>query len=194
MAISAPASIGRGRRRNGPETQCLQLLRVGVDPGNIYREVGVSGSTGTNTRNGWRLLNSHMDAGDVLLVASVDLIGRHWMGAIGTIPDLRNHQVRLRSLTPAEEAWTRYLGRRPRHARGDGDILASVFAWASQHELGSIKRRTKAGLERARAAGKTLGPPRKMTDLDVETAVRLKRDGLSDRKIAAALKGRAHDS
>ena len=27
-----------------------------------------------------------------------------------------------------------------------------------------------------------------MTDLDVETAVRLKRDGLSDRKIAAALK------
>ena len=113
MAISAPASIGRGRRRNGPETQCLQLLRVGVDTGNIYREVGVSGSTGTNTRNGWRLLNSHMDAGDVLVVASVDLIGRHWMGAIGTIRDLRNRQVRLRSLTPAEEAWTRYLDADP---------------------------------------------------------------------------------
>ena len=69
-----------------------------------------------------------------------------------------------------------------------GDILASVFAWASQQELDSISRRTKAGLERTRAAGKTLGSRRKMTDFDVDTALRLKQDGVSDRKIAAALK------
>ena len=40
-----------------PETQRIQLLRAGVDPDNIYWAVGVSGSTGTPTRNGWRLLN-----------------------------------------------------------------------------------------------------------------------------------------
>ena len=80
-------------------------------------------------------------------------------------------------------------GRRPPDAEAMvGDILASVFARASQHELDSIKRRTKAGLERARAAGKTLGPRRTMTDFDVETALRLKQDGVSDRKITAALK------
>ena len=73
MATSAPV----GKRTDGeagsdPETQRLQLIRAGVDPDNIYRDVGVSGSTGTNTRNGWRFLNSHLDAGDVLVVASVD--------------------------------------------------------------------------------------------------------------------------
>ena len=40
-----------------PETQRMQFLRAGVDQDNIYRAVGVSGSTGTNARNGWRLLN-----------------------------------------------------------------------------------------------------------------------------------------
>jgi hypothetical protein len=42
---------------SNPETQRMQLLRAGVDPDNIYWAVGVSGSTGTPTRNGWRLLN-----------------------------------------------------------------------------------------------------------------------------------------
>ena len=111
------------------------------------------------------------------------------MNTISTIRDFRDRQVRLRSLTSAEESWTRYLDADPNTPEAMiGDILASVFAWASQQELDSIKRRTKAGLERARAAGKTLGPRRKMTDLDVETARRLKQEGMSDRKIAAAIK------
>ena len=38
----------------------MQLLRAGVDPDNIYWAVGVSGSTGTNTRNGWRLLKQEL--------------------------------------------------------------------------------------------------------------------------------------
>ena len=113
------------------------------------------------------------------------------MNTIDTIRDLRNRQVRLRSLAAIEESWTRYLDADPNTPEAMiGDILASVFTWASQQELDSIKRRTRAGLERARAAGKTLGPRRKMTDLDVETAIRLKQDGVSDRKIAAALKVR----
>ena len=177
-----------GEAGSDPETQRLQLIRAGVDPDNIYRDVGVSGSTGTNTRNGWRLLNSHLDAGDVLVVASVDRVGRHWMNTINTIRDLRNRQVRLRSLAATEESWTRYLDADPNTPEAMiGDILASVFTWASQQELDSIKRRTRAGLERARAAGKTLGPRRKMTDLHVATARRLSQEDMSDRKIAAVL-------
>ena len=119
----------------------------------------------------------------------MDRVGRHWMNTISTIRTSAIRQVRLRSLTAAEESWTRYLDADPNTPEAMiGDILASVFAWASQQELESIKRRTKAGLDRARAAGKTLGPRRKMTDLDVETARRLKQEGMSDRKIAAAIK------
>ena len=49
--------MGRRVAGSNPETQRMQLLRAGVDPDNIYWAVGVSGSTGTPTRNGWRLLN-----------------------------------------------------------------------------------------------------------------------------------------
>ena len=186
--IRTSRQMVEGEAGSDPETQRLQLIRAGVDRDNIYRDVGVSGSTGTNTRNGWRLLNSHLDAGDVLVVASVDRVGRHWMNTINTIRDLRSRQVRLRSLAATEESWTRYLDADPNTPEAMiGDILASVFTWASQQELDSIKRRTRAGLERARAAGKTLGPRRKMTDLHVATARRLSQEGMSDRKIAAVL-------
>ena len=157
MAISAPASIGRRRRRNDLETQCLQLLRVGVDPANIYREVGVYGSTGTKTRNGWRLLNSHLDAGDVLVVASVDLIGHHWMGTIGTIPDLRNRQVRLRSLTPTEEAWTRYLD-------ADPDTPEAMVASWLAFSLGRHNTNLAASNAAPRPASRGPGPLGRSSD------------------------------
>ena len=177
-----------GEAGSDPETQRLQLLNAGVSPENVYRDVGVSGSTGINTRHGWRRLDSRLAAGDVLVVVSVDRVGRHWMDTISAVRDLRHRQVRLRSMTGAEQVWTQYLDADPNTPEAMiGDVLASVCAWAAQQELESIRRRTKAGLERARAAGKTLGPPRKMTDRKVETAMRLKRSGYSDREIAEAL-------
>ena len=66
------------------------------------------------------------------------------------------------------------------------ELLASFFTWAAQQELESIRRRTKAGLENARANGKTLGTPRKMTDLKVEMARSFRRDGLSFKQIGTA--------
>ena len=38
-----------------------------------------------------------------------------------------------------------------------GDVLASFFTWAAQQELESIRRRTKAGLEKARSERQDLG-------------------------------------
>ena len=68
-----------------------------------------------------------------------------------------------------------------------GDVLASFFTWAAQQELETVRRRTKAGLEKARANGKTLGTPRKMTDLNVELARSFRRDGLSMKQIGTGL-------
>ena len=80
----------RTSRRAGsdPESQHLQLLNAGVDPESIYRDVGVSGSTGTNTRAGWRLLDSRLAEGDVLVMASVDRIGRNWLDTVDTLRGL----------------------------------------------------------------------------------------------------------
>ena len=56
-----------GMPGSDPETQQLQLRTAGVSLENIYRDVGVSGETGTNTRNGWRALNARLGESDILV-------------------------------------------------------------------------------------------------------------------------------
>ena len=46
-----------------------------------------------------------------------------------------------------------------------------------------MSRRTRAGLERARAEGKTLGPPPRVDDDQVKDMARLRREGQSFRSI-----------
>ena len=177
-----------GRSGSDPEAQVLQLRDAGVPLDLLYQDVGISGATGTNSRKAWRALNARMGPGDVLVVAAVDRIGRRWMDTVSTLRDLRNRDVRVRSLAPSEKQWTRYFDADPDSPKAViGDVLASFFTWAVQQELESVRRRTTAGLEKARANGKTLGTPREMTDLKVEMARSFRRDGLSFKQIGTAL-------
>ena len=60
-----------GQAGMDPETQ-QQLRAAGVSPANVYRDIGLSGSTAPATRNGWRGLDAKLQAGDTLVVAAVD--------------------------------------------------------------------------------------------------------------------------
>ena len=154
----------------------------------MYRDVGISRATGTDSRKAWRALNAHLTPGYTLVVAAVDRIGRRWMDMVSTLRDLRNRQIRIRSLASSEEHWTRYFDADPDSPEAViGDVLASFFTWAAQQELESIRRRTKAGLDKARSNGKTLGTPRKITDLKVEMSRSFRRDGLSFNQVGEAL-------
>ena len=55
-----------------PETQRQQLLAAGVALSHIYQDVGVSGTSGTNSRRGWHSLDSRLAQGDTLVVVSID--------------------------------------------------------------------------------------------------------------------------
>ena len=44
----------------------MQLRDAGVPADLIYRDVGISGTTGTNSRKGWRALNARLCPGYVL--------------------------------------------------------------------------------------------------------------------------------
>ena len=58
------------------------------------------------------------------------------------------------------------------------------MAWAAEQELQAVSRRTRAGLQKARAEGKTLGPPSRIVDDDqVDAMARLRREGQSFRSI-----------
>ena len=52
-----------GSAGSAPEAQAHQLRQEGVPEANIYRDVGISGGTGTNSRAGWRALDSKLVSG-----------------------------------------------------------------------------------------------------------------------------------
>ena len=146
-----------------PESQELRLRRAGVPWENLFRDVAVSGSTGTQERRGWHRLNGRLAGGDTLVVVAIDRIGRRWPDILKAICDLRDRGVKVRSLADAEKEWTQYLEADEGSPEAFfGQILTMFAAWVADQELESIKRRTRDGLERARQQGKTLGPPRKV--------------------------------
>ena len=72
--------------------------------------------------------------------------------------------MRIRSLADNEQSWAQYLDADPESPESFlGYTLAGFAAWVSDHELVSMRRRTKAGLEKAKADGKTLGAPRRLS-------------------------------
>ena len=143
-----------------PASQELQLRRAGVPLANIHRDVGVSGSIGTQGRQGWHQLDGRLAGGDTLVVVAIDRIGRTWQDTIRSICSLRDRGVKIRSLAEAEAQWTKYLEADEGSPESFfGQVLTMFAAWVADQELESIKRRTRDGLERARQQGKTLGPP-----------------------------------
>src|SRR5439155_26056257 len=63
------------------------------------------------------------------------------------------------------------------------DVVISLMATLAKQERLRISERTKAGLQRARRAGKVLGRPR--VEVDVVKLRSLQEGGMSLRKIAA---------
>ena len=174
----------QGTAGSDPAAQVHQLRQEGVPEANIHRDVGISGGTGTNSRAGWRALDAKLAAGDTLVVVAIDRIGRRWMDTVNAVRDLRTRAVKIRSLAQSEATWVTYLAAEPDTAEAViGDILTTFMAWAAEQELQAVSRRTRAGLEKARAEGKTLGPPARVDDDQVEAMARLRREGQSLRSI-----------
>ena len=170
-----------------PASQELQLRRAGVPQFNIHRDVGVSGTTGTQGRQGWHQLDGRLAGGDTLVVVAIDRIGRTWQDIVRTICELRDRGVKIRSLAEAEAQWTRYLEADEGSPEAFfGQVLVMFAAWVADQELQSVKRMTKEGLERAREQGKVLGPPRKFKDPHVVAMRRMRAEGASLCRIATS--------
>ncbi len=147
-----------------PETQRRDLIADGVPERNIHADIDASGAAGVATRNGWRALDTRLQRGDTLVVAALDRVGRRALDVMGTIYDLVNRGIRLRSRADNEE-WAKGLDADPESVEWMTAVLiAQVCAFSAQLERQSIARRTRAGLDRARAEGKRLGRPPRLDD------------------------------
>ena len=115
-----------GHPGSDPEVQHRQLADVGVEPGRIYADVAVSGTTSGSSRAQWQLLDKRLTQGDVLVVAAVDRLGRRYLETMWAIYDLQRRGVRLRSLAGNEGEWTKFLDADPDSPEAFmGNILAS---------------------------------------------------------------------
>ncbi len=122
------------------------------------------------------LTDAHRRAFDVLLVWSLDRLGRSMTGNVQTVLALDQLGVRVVSF---REPWLDSQG-------PVRELLVAIFGWIAQQEREQLVARTKAGLDRARKQGKTLGRPRRIFDL--ERALELKAQGLSVRQLAQHLR------
>lgn len=140
----------------------------------IYEDAGISGAKGRDQRPSFNQLckDATRRKFDIVMAWSVDRLGRSLLDLISFLKelhavgvDLYLDQQGVNTTTPSGKAM---FG------------MMSVFA---EFERSMIQDRVKAGLERAKAAGKKLGRPG--VGVDIENRVReLKAAGLSIRKIA----------
>ena len=99
---------------------------------------------------------------------------------MGRLYDLQRRGVRIRSLADTEGQWTPYLDADPDSAEAFmGNILASMAGYVASQERQAVSRRTKAGLENARANGKWLGRPPHLTDDQVAAILQDRSEDMS---------------
>jgi DNA invertase Pin-like site-specific DNA recombinase len=142
-----------------------------------FADEGISGSKGRDKRPDLDRMLKDATRGkfDVVMVWAVDRMGRSLPDLVGTLQELHGakvdlflHQQAIDTTTPAGKAMFGMMG---------------VFA---EFERSMIQARVKAGLERARAAGKTLG--RKPISAKVEAAITARLEaGVGMLKIAKEL-------
>lgn len=135
----------------------------------------VSGSVAAMEREGFRKLTERLEKGDVLIVTKLDRLGRNAMDVRSTIEALALTGVRVHCLALGGVDLTSPAGR----------MTMSVIAAVAEFERDLLIERTQSGLDRARAAGKTLGRPSALTK-EQQVAIRQsRRQGISLGKLAA---------
>lgn len=157
------------------EPQVIALVSAGVAPDHIAAEV-VSGSVPALSRPVLSGVLGRLVAGDVLVVAKLDRLGRNSADLLSVIEGLDRRGVAVRLLDMGADTGT-----------AAGRLVVQVLAAVAEWERGVMLERTKAGIEAARRAGRHPGRRHSLSPFQREEARRMKKDGRSLRDIARVL-------
>ncbi len=108
----------------------------------------------------------YMRAGDTLVVWKLDRLARSTGQLIETVRDLEARGIGFRCLTQSEIDTTTAGGR----------LVFTIFGAIAEFEREVIRERTRAGLDAARARGRTGGRPPGLTPKDLDKARMLLRN------------------
>ncbi len=171
-----------------PESQ-LTLLREfakkhGIEVVGELVEYASAYVTRPEDRETWlKAVLTAKETGSVILVISLDRVSRRYEDLVRTLDILREYGVQVIAV---QEPWLQALATIPDQTlrKFIYDILVRAMAYSYQKYVESIIEKTKAGLMRARAEGKRVGRPPKISDHVIEKYLRrYRRAGVSLRAI-----------
>ncbi|GAB5448434.1 MAG: site-specific DNA recombinase [Gymnodinialimonas sp.] len=154
--MSEPRRIGYIRistRSQAPNRQ-IEALRVVCDELHIEQVSAVA-----DERPIFEALLGRLVPGDSFVVMDLDRAFRSSIDAILTAEHLRQNGITFRILSMAIDTST-----------AEGELYYTMIAGFAQFERRMISRRTKEGLDAARARGVTLGRRPKLSDEAIRTA------------------------
>lgn len=164
--------IGYARVSTASQSTDIQVEKLKEAGCSIIRTEKASG----RSREGRTELETVMDfiqAGDTLVVAKLDRLGRSTRDVLNLVHELEDRGAALRVLEPAIDT-----------SGPMGKVVLTVLGMVSEMELGFIRERQKDGIEKAKAEGRYNGRP---ATLDAGTVRKLKAEGLGATEIARRL-------
>lgn len=165
-----------------PENQIRVLQNAGIASDFIFVDRGISGTVSADKRPGFKraieYIASHKGDVKFLYVVEISRLGRTTMETLNLIHDLETSGTMVWSLSD-KESFMRT------EERSNRQLLLMIMTWMAERERDNLIRRTKEGLDRARAEGKILGKPR--AEIDFEEIERKRIDGVSWEDIAESM-------
>jgi putative DNA-invertase from lambdoid prophage Rac len=137
------------------DNQRIELAQAGYQiPDEFwFSDRGISGKTCAAQRPEFGNLLSKIRSGETLVVSKLDRLGRDAVDVMQTIRLLGDRKVKVIVLQLGSTDLTSAAGK----------MLLTMLAAVAEMERDLLVERTQAGLQRAKAQGKTLGRPPKTT-------------------------------
>ncbi|NDV13428.1 recombinase family protein [Crenobacter caeni] len=134
------------------DNQRMQIEAKGYKVSKAFADEAVSGSTSASERPQFKAMLEYLREGDTLVVAAIDRLGRNTIDVLSTVEALKNKGVSVVSLRESFDLTTSI-----------GQMMLTMLAGLAQMEKAIIAERREAGVKRARAEGKHMGRPRKVS-------------------------------
>lgn len=165
-------------RQQSTDRQRVDLLAAGVRRDDLYIDQGVSGARASRPQFD-RALDALIE-GDTLVITTLDRLGRSTQNMLAFADELRSRGAGLRVLNLG--------GGDVDTATPMGSMLFTIMAALAQMEHEIKLERIRDSVIKRREAGKDLGGrPRRVTESQIRSAVRLVKDGEPAARVARDL-------
>jgi putative DNA-invertase from lambdoid prophage Rac len=176
MTMFAYMRVSTDNKGQTTDNQRKLLTDAGFAIDEFFSEDGVSGSMKAFERPAFSAMMDKAKTGDTVIVVAVDRLGRNAVDILNVIEEFKARGVKLRVQQFDGVDLTSPTGK----------MLVTVMAALAEMEKNMLIERTKAGLERTKAAGTRLGRPLTIHPTILRSMKERKVAGLSLDQLAAA--------